>query len=423
MHSHTAGGFARAEEIRNEFSVQVDNLHFVVNAQTCKRIVDVRYSPQRVERSGFDLVLKRGFSPIAVFSGRDKRIVAVDRVDEGFGIHLDVFVIFVDDFLCEFFKRISFERIAAVEVENALFHDPVIAFCGRIVYDRPYRTAVAFGISVTIRVDKYARCGAVKKALIFGAGEYSAVIVFVRKALAEHIDDDHAVEIHFDTGRSRKLPNLAVSHKAAAVAVLAADAVRCFHLCAAFGHLIGRKRHKSSPDFHCGDFTRCILIGERHTAQSVVFGAEARVEHRAELHVAGRTARCDDNGFVRFDVQCFFGACDIAVGHKACKRGAFARKNVGRIVSLHAEHFSRLTVFAVDFVHVIVQKEFRTFFANRFFKRAGDRNACSRRAGVFVFPFAAVGVRHASDAVRIRSAVAIVVANHRFDFQYFNAVL
>ena len=385
--------------------------------------MNVRHRPQRVEGTGFDLVLKRLLSPVAVFSGRDKGIVAVDRVGEDFGIHLDVFVVFVDDFLCEFFDRIGFERIAAVEVENALFHNPVVAFCGGVVDDRPYRAAVAFGVSVAVRIDKYARCGFIKEVLIFGTGEYSAVIVFIGKALTEHIDDDHAVEIHFDTGRSRKRPEFAVFHKAAAVAVLASDAARRFHLRAAFGHLVGRRRQKSRADFHRGDFTGRILIGEGHTAEAVVFGTEARIEHRAELHVAGRTAGCDDNGFIGFDVQHFFCAVDITVRHKACKRFAFAGQNVGRIVSLHAEHFSRLTVFAVDFVHVIVQKEFCALFADGFFKRAGNRNACGRRACVFVFPFAAVGVRHASDAVRIRSAVAIVVANHRFDFQYFNAVL
>jgi hypothetical protein len=76
--TETTGGFPAAVKARNGLAVQIDNLAICVDSQPRPRIVDDWSRPSGVEWRPFDLILRRRFAEIQVFSTVYKAIVSGD---------------------------------------------------------------------------------------------------------------------------------------------------------------------------------------------------------------------------------------------------------------------------------------------------------------------------------------------------------
>src|SRR5215472_14098757 len=85
------------------------------------------------------------------------------------------------------------------------------------------------------------------------------------------------------------------------IAVLAADRARFGDSRAKFTGVVEQSPERGA-DVHAGELAAGVLIRPRHAGEPAIFFRESRVEHAAEIDVAGRAAGRDDDRFARADV-------------------------------------------------------------------------------------------------------------------------
>ena len=66
-------------------------------------------------------------------------------------------------------------------------------------------------------------------------------------------------------------------------------------------------------DRHGGQLAAGVLVRPRHAGQAAIFLGQARIDHAAEIHVAGRTAGGDDHRFARADGEPASPLCSTAM--------------------------------------------------------------------------------------------------------------
>ena len=136
---------------------------------------------------------------------------------------------------------------------------------------------------------------------------------------------------------------------------------------------------QTGADGHGRDLARAVLGAEGVAGSAVVLNAAARVNHGAEVDVAGRAARGDDDRLVGTNVHRLLGLIDVAVGEGAewGKGSVLTRQDSGRVVSLDTQHATLEHALAVQLVHVVVEQELGAGLASSALQRAGDGNAAT----------------------------------------------
>ena len=86
------------------------------------------------------------------------------------------------------------------------------------------------------------------------------------------------------------------------VVVLAADRAGLGHVGAELAGLVVEAPQRGA-DRHRRDFAAGVLVRPRHAGEAAIFLGQARVEHAAEIDVAGRTAGADDDRLAGADVE------------------------------------------------------------------------------------------------------------------------
>ena len=86
------------------------------------------------------------------------------------------------------------------------------------------------------------------------------------------------------------------------IAILAADRARLGDAGAELAGVIEQAPQRGA-DRHGGDLAAGVLIGPRHAGEAAIFLGETRIEHAAEIDVAGRAAGGDDDRLAGADIE------------------------------------------------------------------------------------------------------------------------
>ena len=125
----------------------------------------------------------------------------------------------------------------------------------------------------------------------------------VVKAPAQHVDEDQILPVRDAQARGAgALEHLAPRHPLQiAIAELAADHAGLGERQSHLARLV-EKAPQRGPHLHPGELAARVLVGPGHAGKAAIFLGQARVEHAAELDIAGRAAGRDHHRLRRADV-------------------------------------------------------------------------------------------------------------------------
>src|SRR6185437_1374036 len=107
------------------------------------------------------------------------------------------------------------------------------------------------------------------------------------------------------------------------VAPLRADTAGLGDDRAEFGALIGEAPERGA-DRHRGELAARVLVRPRHAGEAAIFLGQARIEHAAELDIAGRAAGRDDHRLLGADVDDRAAMCRLDADDAARRIGVKA---------------------------------------------------------------------------------------------------
>ncbi len=325
-------GLARGVEPLDGLATDVHDFAVGIGPQARECVVQDRGRPGRIERRLLDLVERRRLLEVSVGARRHEGIVAADGLLQDRARHRPLLVGALD-LAGELRERVGAEE-ETIRIDVRGHGLPFLARRAVGVEDRPDRAAAV-------------ELGLVAMPGHAGGEEVVGAVDLVPEPLAILVDEDEVLPIlDRQAGRACLLEHRAVGLvDERAIPPAAADVARLGDGGAAVTGLAGGCPQRGA-ELHGGELAVGALMHPRLAGLLILLG-QPRIEHAAEVHVAGMAAGGDDDSLVGLDVH------GVAAVH---------RRN--------ADHAATVRLLADDLRHLVAQEDLRAFLARADFEPA-----------------------------------------------------